>query len=132
MSNFRQFRIPEARTPLHSQSVDVELGDVYLLVEQFPCATCGGFALPGFAEDTAYFVNGKLPHLALIAKGVRFPPGNWLRIADGLLPPWEAEALVQDFFPALENRQVPFVALLTEFDVRQFEQELKGDEGLVA
>jgi hypothetical protein len=89
--------------------------------------------LPGYSEETAYYLNGKLPQLALIGKGVRFPPGNWLRIADGLLPPWEAEALVKDFFPALEKGPVPFIALLTEFDVAQFEQELKDeDEGLVA
>jgi hypothetical protein len=89
--------------------------------------------LPGYAEDTAYYLNGKLPQLALIAKGIRFPPGNWLRIADGLLPPWEAEGLVQEFFPALEKTAVPFIALLTEFDVEQFEQELKDEnKGLVA
>jgi hypothetical protein len=89
--------------------------------------------LPGIAEETAYYLNGKLPQLALIAKGVRFPPGNWLRIADGVMPPWEAEALVRDFFAALANRPVPFIALLSEYDVVQFEQELKdADEGMVA
>ena len=91
-------------------------------------------AVPGCAEETAYYLNGKLPLLALIAKGVRFPPGNWLRIADGLLPPWEAEDLVRDFFPALAKGTVPFIALLCEFDVEQFEQDLKDDgkKGLVA
>jgi len=38
--------------------------------------------VPGCAEETAYYLNGKLPQLALIAKGVRFPPGNWLRVAE--------------------------------------------------
>jgi hypothetical protein len=90
-------------------------------------------AVPGSADETAYYLNGKLPQLALIAKGVRFPPGNWLRIADGLLPPWEAENLVRDFFPALAKSAVPFIALLSEFDVEQYEQELKDDKkGLVA
>jgi hypothetical protein len=84
--------------------------------------------LPGYAEETAYYLNGKLPQLALIAKGVRFPPGNWLRIADGLVSPWEAEALVKDFFPALAKAPVPFIALLTEFDIELFEQNLKDDD----
>ena len=89
--------------------------------------------MPGYAEDTAYYLNGKLPRLALIAKGIRFPPGNWLRVADGLLPPWEAENLVRDFFPALTKGPLPFIALLCEFDLEQFEQDLKnGEKGLVA
>ena len=89
--------------------------------------------MPGSADETAYYLNGKLPQLALIAKDVRFPAGNWLRIAGGLLPPWEAENLVRDFFPALANGAIPFVALLSEFDVEQYEQELKDDQkGLVA
>jgi hypothetical protein len=89
--------------------------------------------VPAYAGETAYYLNGKLPLLALIAKSVRFPPGNWLRIADGLLPPWEAENLVRELFPALEKGTVPFIALLCEFDVEQFEQDLKKDEkGLVA
>jgi len=88
--------------------------------------------LPGFAEDTAYFVNGKLPRLALIAKDVRFPPGNWLRVADGLLPRWQAEVLVREFFPALEKKPIPFIALLNELDVQQFEEDLKDrKEGMV-
>ena len=89
--------------------------------------------MPGCAEETAYYLNGKLPQLALFAKGVRFPAGNWLRVADGLLPPWEVEAFVQEFFPGLEKKPVPFIALLTEFDVQQFERDLKDDEtGMVA
>ena len=89
--------------------------------------------MPGCVEETAYYLNGKLPQLALIAKGVRLPPGNWLRIAGGLLPPWEAESLVRDLFPALADGAIPFVALLSEFDVEQYEQERKDDQkGLVA
>jgi hypothetical protein len=84
--------------------------------------------VPGCAEETAYYLNGKLPKLALIAKGVRFPAGTWIRLADGLLPPWEAENLARDLFPALEKGPVPFIALLCEFDVVQFEQDLP-DEG---
>jgi len=89
--------------------------------------------VPGYAEDTAYYLNGKLPKLALIAKGVRFPPGTWIRLADGLLPPWEAETLARELFPALEKGPVPFIALLCELDVVQFEQDLRDDDkGMVA
>jgi hypothetical protein len=89
--------------------------------------------LPGCAEETAYYLNGKLPRLALIAKGVRFPPGKWLRLADGVLPPWEAENLARDLFPALQNGPVPFIALLCELDVVQFEQDLRdADDEMVA
>jgi len=88
--------------------------------------------VPGCAEETAYYLNGKLPQLALIAKGVRFPPGNWLRVADGLLPPWEAESFVREFFPALEKGPVPYIALLCEMDVVQFEKDLEDEKkGLV-
>ena len=75
--------------------------------------------MPGKVEETAYFLNGKLPQLALIAKDVRFPSGNWLRVADGLLPPWETEAFVRELFPALAKSRIPFIALLTELDVHQ-------------
>jgi hypothetical protein len=61
--------------------------------------------------------------LALIAKGIRFPAGHWLRIADELLAPWRAQELVPSLFPALARKTVPFVALLTEFDVQEFECE---------
>jgi len=90
--------------------------------------------VPGKAEETAYFLNGKLPQLALIAKDIRFPPGTWLRVADGLLPPWEAEAFVRELFPALAKTPIPFIALLTELDVQQFERDLKDDAkaGMVA
>jgi hypothetical protein len=84
--------------------------------------------VPGIAEETAYFLNGKLPQLALIARGIRFPAGNWLRVADGLLPPWDAETFVRDLFPALAKGRIPFIALLTELDVRQFEHELTDDQ----
>ena len=89
--------------------------------------------MPGCAEETAYYLNGKLPKLALIAKGVRFPPGTWIRLADGILPPWEAEELARDLFPALATGPVPFIALLCELDVVQFEQDLRDDgKGMVA
>jgi hypothetical protein len=72
------------------------------------------------AGETAYYLNGKLPRLVLIAKGVRFPPGTWIRVADGKMAPWEVEPLVTDLFACLKDRFLPFKALLTDFDVDEF------------
>jgi len=89
--------------------------------------------VPGCAEETAYYLNGKLPRLALISKGVRFPAGTWIRLADGMLAPWDAENLARDLFPALQKGPIPFIALLCELDVVQFEQDLRDDDkGMVA
>lgn len=75
------------------------------------------------AERTSYYLNSKLPRLAFVAKGVRFPSGQWIWVADEFLAPWQAEDLVRELFPALEHVAIPFVALLTDFDVLEFEQE---------
>jgi hypothetical protein len=79
------------------------------------------------AKETAYYFNGRLPRLALIAKGVRFPPGRWIRVADRSAAPWLVEALVRDLFPLVKNAVLPFSNLLTDFDVEELEQEL--DDG---
>jgi len=78
------------------------------------------------AKKTAYYFNGKLPHLALIARGVRFPPGQWIWVAGDSLTPWMVEALVRDLFPLVKDAILPFSALLTEFDVDEFEQQLES------
>jgi len=87
----------------------------------------------GRAGETAYYLNGKLPRLALIARGVRIPVGTWIRVADGQLLRWEVEPLVMDLFVALKDRPLPFAALLTDFDVEEFENGLaedpSGDDG---
>jgi hypothetical protein len=72
--------------------------------------------------ETAYYLNSALSTLALIARGVPFPPGNWIRIAGGTVEPWHAEELVSDLFPSLRGRQVRYQALLTEFDLQEFER----------
>ncbi|MFL5418636.1 MAG: hypothetical protein ACJ78Y_21740 [Myxococcales bacterium] len=72
-------------------------------------------------------MNGKLPRLALIARGVRFPSGTWLRVADGDLPAWKVEPLVIDLFAALKRRPLRTAILLTEFDVEEFEREIGDD-----
>ncbi|MFL5453056.1 MAG: hypothetical protein ACJ78V_14195 [Myxococcales bacterium] len=72
-------------------------------------------------------MNGKLPRLALIARGVRFPSGTWMRVADGDLPAWKVEPLVIDLFAALKRRPLRTAILLTEFDVQEFEREIGDD-----
>ena len=76
------------------------------------------------AKETAYYLNGKLARLALIAKGVRFPAGRWIRIAGGSVLPWYVEELVADLFPSLAFTGIPIAFLLTDFDVGEFEQAL--------
>jgi hypothetical protein len=71
--------------------------------------------------ETAYYLNAALPQLALIAKGVRVPAGQWIRIASERIPA-ALDDLVRDLFPRLRRRFVPFVVLLTNFDVEEFER----------
>jgi len=72
-------------------------------------------------------LNGKLPRLALIARGVRFPSGTWMRVADGDLPAWKVEPLVVDLFAALKRRPLRTAILLTEFDVEEFERGIRDE-----
>jgi hypothetical protein len=83
--------------------------------------------LDEYADETAYYLNGRLPRLALVAKGVRFPQGRWLRVAGELVPPWHVQELVSDLFPALANTRISIAILLTDFDVQEFERQL-GNE----
>jgi hypothetical protein len=81
---------------------------------------------PRVSSETAYYLNGKVPAVALIAKGVRFPAGRWTRVASGTAVAWQVEELLKDTFPALSGAVVTFAALLTEFDVKEFERGLYG------
>jgi hypothetical protein len=74
------------------------------------------------AGETAYFLNRRLPRIALIGKGVRFPPGEWIRIATGHAQPWQVEELVPHICPAVSGAR--FSILLTDFDVDEFEAGL--------
>jgi len=82
--------------------------------------------MPDIAVETAYFLNTTMPVLALVGKGVRFPAGQWIRVASGTVVPWQAEALVQDLFPSLRATGAPFHVLLTDFDVIEFERDLSA------
>lgn len=78
------------------------------------------------ARETAYYLNGKLPILAHVAQGVRFPRGRWIRVASEMVSPSLVQELVIDLFPALRERPLRMVDLLTDFDVQEFEREI-GD-----
>jgi len=85
--------------------------------------------MEGRAAETAYFLNGKLPRIALIAKGVRFPEGQWVRLVGDQVPPALVQDVAAELFPALGDRRVPIATLLTDFDVEEFEREMEGDPG---
>jgi hypothetical protein len=76
-------------------------------------------------ERTGYYFNNDLRYVALIAKGVRLPSGRWVRIADDEYPPWKVQQLIARVFNIAG--EVPFAALLTDFDVREFEREVRRD-----
>jgi hypothetical protein len=75
-------------------------------------------------EQTGYYLNRELPYLTLIAKGIRLPSGRWIRVAEDELPPWKVQELVTRTLAV--KGQVPFVALLTDFDLQEFERELSA------
>jgi hypothetical protein len=76
-------------------------------------------------QRTGYYFNRELPYLALIRKGIPLPSGRWLRIAEGERPPWQVQELIAGAV-SVPPHQVPFVALLTDFDFLEFEQELRS------
>jgi hypothetical protein len=75
------------------------------------------------ADRTGYYFNRELPRLALVRRGVRVPPGRWVYVADGEQPPWRVQEMAAGIVSA-EGGSVPFVALLTDSDVEEFEKEL--------
>jgi len=83
--------------------------------------------LQEYAPETAYYLNGRLPRIALIAKGVRFPEGRWIRVAGELVLPWHVQQLVSDLFPSLAKAAIPLVTLLTDFDVQELERQLVSE-----
>ncbi len=80
--------------------------------------------MPKVAKETAYYLNGKVPAVALIAKGVRFPAGMWIRVTNAHALAWHVEDLVKDMFPALRDTVIMFATLISEFDVEEFERSL--------
>jgi hypothetical protein len=92
-------------------------------------ARYGDQRMPAYCRETGYYLNGKLSRIALIAKGVRFPAGRWLRFIGPTTDPDLVEELAADLFPALRARPVSIVTLLIDSDVDQFERELPAEPG---
>jgi hypothetical protein len=80
------------------------------------------------ASKTAYFLNRVLGYLALIGRNVRLPDsgGVWILVADAVRAPWEVADLLAASYPGIEAQRLPFVALLTDFDVEEFEREMQA------
>ena len=76
------------------------------------------------AEETAFYLNSKIPVLALIAKGVRFPAGTWMRVADATVPAWQVEDMLASVFPVLRGRALRVESLTSEYEVKEFERSL--------
>jgi hypothetical protein len=85
------------------------------------------------ASRTAYYLNRRLGYLALVATRVRFPDsvGVWVPVADPEREPWKVVELLGLAFPGEIGTRFPFIALLTDHDVEEFENELRG-RGLLA
>jgi hypothetical protein len=79
------------------------------------------------ASKTAYFLNRALNRLALIASGVRLPEtdGLWVMVADGIRAPWETAEILALSYPEWMRTNPVCIALLTEFDVQEFEKEVQ-------
>jgi hypothetical protein len=92
-------------------------------------ARYGDQRMPAYCRETGYYLNGKLPGIALIAKGVRFPAGRWLRFIGATTDPDLVQELAADLFPALRARPVSIVTLLTDSDVDRFDRELQAEPG---
>ncbi len=76
------------------------------------------------AAETAYYLNSKIPALALVAKGVRFPAGMWIRVAKATVPAWQVEDMLGSVFPALRGRVLRFESFTNEDEVKEFERSL--------
>ena len=79
------------------------------------------------ASKTAYFFNRPIGYLALIAKDVRFPTseGVWFPVADVERRPTDVARMLAAVYPIVNGDQLPFIALLTDDDVADFEDELQ-------
>jgi hypothetical protein len=84
------------------------------------------------ASRTCYFLNRRARYLALIGRDVRLPAsiGVWIPIANPERAPWEMTQLLDATYPHLDARGLSFVALLTDFEVAEFEKELQ-ERGLL-
>jgi hypothetical protein len=77
------------------------------------------------AVETAYYFNEMLLAVALIAKGVRFPAGRWMRVVTGRVQRENVEELLASAFPHLKGKVLTFVTLTSEAEVAAFEASIQ-------
>ena len=78
--------------------------------------------MPDFADETAYYFDKNSAAVALIANGVRFPAGTWVRVANAGVPPDQVERMLGKVFPQLQGKALSFVTLSNEQEVEEFER----------
>jgi len=60
--------------------------------------------MPDVPDEAAYYLNRKIPAVALIAKGVRLPAGKWIRVASATCSCPKVEQHAREVFPDLKGR----------------------------
>src|SRR2546422_5944689 len=78
--------------------------------------------MPEVADETAYYLNRKVPVVALVTNGVRFPAGTWMRVASASTPTGQVEQILANVFPDLKGKMLTFVTLTSESEVEEFER----------
>jgi hypothetical protein len=79
------------------------------------------------ASRTCYYLNRRARYLALIGRGVRLPAsiGIWIPVANPDRAPRETTELLDAMYPQVDALRLSFVTLLSDFEVDEFEKELK-------
>lgn len=79
------------------------------------------------ASKTCYFLNRRARYFALIGRDARLPGsiGVWIPIANPDRAPWVMTDLLDATYPYLDARGLSFVALSSDADVDEFEEELR-------
>jgi hypothetical protein len=80
--------------------------------------------MPDFADETAYYFNKKIPAVALIYNGVRFPAGTWMRLVNAAVPAQQVEEMLAKVFPELKGKVLTFATLTSATEVEEFERSL--------
>jgi hypothetical protein len=75
-------------------------------------------------------LNRTLGYLALIGRNVIVPrsAGVWVIVGDAVRAPWEVADLVAAAYPGIDVHRLAFIALLTDFEVEEFEAELQAGQ----
>ena len=83
------------------------------------------------ASKTAYYLNRALPRLALVGRGVRLPNtiGVWIPVSGGEMKRCDVARMLSLVHPGIDAERVPYMLLLTDFDVEQFEAHLSVASG---